>query len=167
MYMRRVASPWWWLARPKLTKAETGPCLQSTCIIRSDAYACVIMMGSLPVPSEKNVPSAFSQLIPWLWPAGPSLAMLAASEYRSQTRRERFFAPGNLSPIRLCWQPTLHRLGVRGCGTARMEGTFFSLGTDSGKMVLHCCFVVCACVTPSIVLQNVMFAERFANITLL
>ena len=78
-----------------------------------------------------------------------------------------FFAPRNLSPARLRWQPTLHRLGVRGSGTARLEGTFFSLGTDSGKMVLHCCFVVCACVTPSIVLQNVMFAERFANITLL
>ena len=33
-------------------KAETGQCLQSTCKIRSGAYACVFRMGSLPVPSE-------------------------------------------------------------------------------------------------------------------
>ena len=57
-----------------------------------------------------------------------------------------FFASGNLSPVRLCWEPTLHGLGVRGCGTARMEGTFFSLGTDSGAMVLHCYLRVCVCV---------------------
>ena len=76
---------------PQACKAETRPCLQSTCKIRSDTYACVFRVGSLPVPSEKNVPSAFSQPIPWLWPTGPSLAMLPASDYCSRTRRERFF----------------------------------------------------------------------------
>ena len=105
---------------------------------------CLRVQTRIPSrPERKNVPSIFSQPISGLWPTGPSHAMLAASEYRSQTRRERFFAPGNLSPTRLCWQPTLHRLGVRGCGTARMEGTFFSLGTDSGAMVLHCYLRVC------------------------
>ena len=79
-------------------KAATGPCLQSTRKNHSDAYACVFRMGSLPVPSEKNVPSAFSQLIPWLRPAGPSLATLAASECNSQTRRERFFRTGKPVP---------------------------------------------------------------------
>ena len=54
-----------------------------------------------------------------------------------------YFAPGNQSQIRLCWQPTLHPLGVRGCGTARMDGDVFSLGTDSGAMVLHCYHRVC------------------------
>ena len=65
-------------------------------------------------------------------------------------KKGTIFAPGNLSPFRYCLQPTLHRLGVRGCGTARMEGTFFSLGTDPATMVLHCyvcgCVRVCACV---------------------
>ena len=58
-----------------------------------------------------------------------------------------FFAPGNLSPFRSCLQPTLHRLGVRGCGAARMEGTFFSLGTDPAAMVLHCYVCVRVCET--------------------
>ena len=74
-------------------------CLRGTCKIRSDAYACVFREESLPVPSEKNVPSAFSRPIPWLWPTGPSLAMLVASEYRAQTRMERFFRTGKPVPI--------------------------------------------------------------------
>ena len=33
-----------------------GPCLQGSCKIRSDAYACVFRLGFLSVPSEKSVP---------------------------------------------------------------------------------------------------------------
>ena len=35
---------------------DKGPCLQSTCKNRWDAYACVFRMDSLPVPSEKKRP---------------------------------------------------------------------------------------------------------------
>ena len=124
-------------------KAETGPCLQSEYKIRSDAYASVFRMGSLSVPSEKTSPLYSPNPSPGCGQPAPPLAMLVALERRSQTRRERFFAPRNLSPTRPCRQPTLHRLGVRGSGTASMEGTFFSLGTDSGAMVLHCYSHVC------------------------
>ena len=53
-----------------------------------------------------------------------------------------YFAPGNQSPIRLCWQPTLHPLGVRGCGTARMEGRFFRSGRTR---VRWCCIAIIVC----------------------
>ena len=132
---------------PQAYKAETGPCLQSTCKIRSDAYACVFRMGSLSVPSEKNVPSTFSQPIPWLWPTGPSLAMLAASEHRSQTRRERFFRTAKPVPSSALLATNIASIGGAGVRHGEDGGDVFfardGLGCDGVALLSSC---VCVCV---------------------
>ena len=143
---------------PNAYKAETGPSLQSTCKLtkrrRGHASRANTKFARTPMPpcsewdpfpsrAKKTSPLYSPNPSPGCGQPAPPLAMLVALERRSQTRRERFFAPRNLSPTRPCRQPTLHRLGVRGSGTASMEGTFFSLGTDSGAMVLHCYSHVC------------------------
>ena len=74
-----------------------------------------------PFPSraKKNVPSAAARLIPWLWPAGPSLAMLAISEYRAQTKKERFFRTVKPVPNSALLATNIASLG--GAGVRRGE----------------------------------------------
>ena len=143
MYMRRVASPWWWLARPELTKAETGPCLQSTCIIRSDAYACVIIMGSLPVPSEKtsplHSPNSFlgcGQPAPPLqrWRLRNATLKQEGNDFSHRETCPQFGSAGNQHCID--W----------GCGGATRRpwrGRFFRSGRTRARW---CCIAVSSCV---------------------
>ena len=51
----------------------------------------MVFLQSLPVPSEKNVPSDFSQSFTRPLPAAPSLAMLARLACPSETGMGRFF----------------------------------------------------------------------------
>ena len=107
-------------------------------------------MESLPVPSEKNVPSAISRPIPWLWPAGPSLAMLAASEYRAQTKRERFFRTGKPVPISVLLAANIASTGGAGVRHGEDGGDVFFArdGTGDDGVALLCVWVrarVCVC----------------------
>ena len=130
-------------------KAATGPCLQSTRKNHSDAYACVFRMGSLPVPSEKNVPSIFPQPIPWLWPTGPSLAMLAASEYHPRTRKERFFRTGKPVPNSALLATNIASIGGAGVRHGEDGGDVFfardGLGCDGVALLCLCVCVGVLC----------------------
>ena len=87
-------------------------------------------MESLPVPSEKNVPSAAARLIPWLWPAGPSLAMLAISEYRAQTKKERFFRTVKPVPNSALLATNIASLGGAGVRRGEDGGDVFFFARD-------------------------------------
>ena len=108
---------------------------------------CLRVQSGIPSrPERKNVPSAFSRPIPWLWPTGPSLAMLVASEYRAQTKRERFFRTGKPVPISELLATNIASTG--GAGVRRGEDggdVFFArdgLGCD-GVALLCVCVRVC------------------------
>ena len=101
---------------------------------------CLCVQNGFPSrPERKNVPSAISRPIPCLWPPGPSLAMLPASEYRSRTRRERFFRTAKPVPYSALLVINIASIGGAGVWYDEDGGdVFFSLGTDSAVMVLHC-----------------------------
>ena len=128
---------------------DKGLCLQSTCKNRWDAYACVFRMVSLPVPSEKNVPSAISRPIPCLWPPGPSLAMLPASEYRSRTRRERFFRTAKPVPYSALLVINIASFGGAGVRYDEDGGDVFfardGLGCDGVALLSLCACVRMLC----------------------
>ena len=106
---------------------------------------CLRVQSAIPSrPERKKRPSISSQATPWLWPTGPSLAMLAASEHRSQTRRERFFRTTKPVPNSAPLATNIASIGGAGVRHGEHGGdVFFSLGTDSGAMVLQCYLRVC------------------------
>ena len=112
---------------------------------------CLFVHNGIPSrPERKNVPSAISRPIPWLWPAGPSLAMLAASEYRAQTKRERFFRTGKPVPISVLLAANIASTGGAGVRHGEDGGDVFFArdGPGDDGVALLCVWVrarVCVC----------------------
>ena len=111
-------------------KVVSGPCLQGTCIFRSDVYAGVVRMESLSVPSEKTSPLHFDESLHGCDHPAPPLQCWRLWYTVLKQEWNDFFAPRNLSPLRLNWQPTLHCLGVWGSSVAKAEETFFRSGLE-------------------------------------
>ena len=142
---------------PQAYKAEARPCLQSTCKLtkrrRGNASRAHAKFARAPMPACSECdpfPSRAKKTSPLYPPkpppgCGQPAPPLQRWRLRNTVLKQEgndFFAPRNLSPTRLRWQPTLHRLGVRGCGTASMEGTFFfardGLGCDGVALLSSC-----------------------------
>ena len=117
-------------------------CLRGTCKIRSDAYACVFRVESLPVPSEKTSP---------LHSPDPSLGCgqpappLQYWRLRSTTLNKKgtIFRTAKPVPSSALLASNLASIGGAGVRHGENGGDVFSLGTDSGAMVLHCYLRAC------------------------
>ena len=107
-------------------------------------YLCLRVQSGIPSRPERK---KTSPLYPPKPPPGcgqpaPPLQRWRLRNTVLKQEGNDFFAPRNLSPTRLRWQPTLHRLGVRGCGTASMDGEVFfardGLGCDGVALLSSC-----------------------------
>ena len=115
-----------------------------------------------PFPSraKKNVPSTLSQPIPWLWPTGPSLAMLAASEYHPRTRKERFFRTGKPVPNSALLATNIASIG--GAGVRHCEDGWGRFFFRPGRARVRWCCIAMLCVCKSTVwsMDLVVFVRR-------
>ena len=109
-------------------------------------------------PERKSVPSGFPQPISWLWPAGPSLAMLAASEYRPQTRRERFFRTAKPVPSSALLASNIASIGGAGVRHGEDGGDVFfardGLGCDGVALLCCVCGSVVWCTVPVVFVRR-------------
>ena len=104
---------------------------------------CLRVQTGIPSrPERKNVPSILSQPISGLWPADPSHAMLVASEYCSQTRRERLFRTGKPVPNSALLATNIASIGGAGVRYGEDGGTFFRSGRTR---VRWCCIAIIVC----------------------
>ena len=111
---------------------------------------CLCVQNGFPSrPERKNVPSAISRPIPCMWPPGPSLAMLPASEYRSRTRRERFFRTAKPVPYSALLVINIASFGGAGVRYDEDGGDVFfardGLGCDGVALLSLCACVRMLC----------------------
>ena len=114
-----------------------GHGLFSTGIFPSDAYAPMVFLQSLPVPSEKTFPLTFSSVSPDHSQPPPPLQCWLDWRVRLKREWNVFFARRNLSHGGAANDQHCIIWGCGGGVLPKTEGTFFSLGTDSPLTVKH------------------------------
>ena len=113
------------------SKEETEPCLQSTCKIRSDTYACVFRLGSLSVPSEKR-PLYIDPTHLLAVTNRPLPCNVGSFGIPSSNKNGTIFRTGKPVPSSELLATNIASTGGAGVRRGEDGGDVFSLGTDSG-----------------------------------